>query len=77
MFFHDDKAFPGGKGRELEAKDFVYSLKRLADPKLQSLGWWLLDGKIAGLNEWRKKYSEKKEVDYSENRRYKPSINTL
>ena len=66
VFFHDDKAFPEGKGRELEAKDFVYSIKRLADPKLQSLGWWLLDGKIAGLNGWRKKYTDKKEADYSE-----------
>ena len=66
VYFHDDKAFAGGKGREVEAKDFVYSIKRLADPKLQSLGWWLLDGKISGLNEWRKKYSDKKVVDYTE-----------
>lgn len=64
--FHDDKAFEGGKGRELEAADFVYSIKRLADPKLQGLGWWLLDGKIKGLNEWRDKNSEKDVVDYSE-----------
>lgn len=64
--FHDDKAFEGGKGRELEAADFVYSIKRLADPKLQGLGWWLLDGKIKGLNEWRDKNAEKDVVDYSE-----------
>ena len=44
VFFHDDPAFPNGKGRELVASDFVYSLKRLADPKLQSTGWWILDG---------------------------------
>lgn len=64
--FHDDKAFTGGKGRELTAKDFVYSIKRLADPKLQGLGWWLLDGKIKGLNEWRTKYSKLPQVDYDE-----------
>lgn len=46
VLFHDDAAFAGGKGRELVAEDFVYSIKRLADPKLQGLGWWLLDGKI-------------------------------
>ena len=51
--FHDDKCFVNGKGRELTSHDFVYSLKRLADPKLQSTGWWILDGKIKGLNEWR------------------------
>lgn len=66
VMFHDDKAFPEGKGRELVAQDFVYSLKRLADPKLQGLGWWLLDGRIEGLNEWRDKYSELPEVDYDE-----------
>lgn len=65
IFFHDDKCFKDGKGRELVAEDFVYSIKRLADPSLSSSGWWLLDGKIEGLNEWRAKYMEKK-PDYSE-----------
>ena len=64
--FQDDEAFPEGKGRELVAQDFVYSIKRLADPKLQGLGWWLLDGKVKGLNEWRERNGERKEVDYSE-----------
>ncbi|EQC51951.1 ABC transporter substrate-binding protein [Bacteriovorax sp. DB6_IX] len=66
VLFQDDPAFEGGKGRELTAEDFVYSIKRLADPKLQGLGWWLLDGKIKGLNEWRDKNAEKDVVDYSE-----------
>lgn len=64
--FHDDKAFPNGKGRELVAEDFVYSIKRLADPKLQGLGWWLLQNKVVGLDEWRKKYASADKVDYSE-----------
>ena len=66
ILFHDSPAFPGGKGREVVANDFVYSIKRLADPKLQSTGWWLLDGKIAGLNEWRKKYSGAPKVSYAD-----------
>ena len=66
VLFQDDVAFAGGKGRELTASDVVYSIKRLADPKLQSLGWWILDGKIKGLNEWRKKYAGEKTVNYSE-----------
>lgn len=55
VLFQDDVAFTatGGKGRELTAEDFVYSIKRVADPKLNSAGWWLFDGKIVGLNEWR------------------------
>ena len=66
VLFQDDVAFAGGKGRELVATDVVYSIKRLADPKLQSLGWWILDGKIKGLNEWRKKYAGEKTVNYAE-----------
>ena len=64
--FQDDAAFAEGKGRELVAADFVYSLKRLADPRLQGLGWWLLQGRIKGLDEWRAKYTELPETDYNE-----------
>ncbi len=53
VLFQDDPAFPGGKGRELIANDFIYSWKRLADPKTKAKGWWLFDGLIVGLNEWR------------------------
>ncbi len=53
--FNDDAAFPGGKGREMTVKDFVYSWKRIADAKNSSDGWWIFDGKIKGFNEWREK----------------------
>jgi ABC-type transport system substrate-binding protein len=66
VYFHDDPAFPEGKGRELVAADFVFSLKRLADPKLLSRGFWTIDGKIKGLNEWREKYRKLPAVDYDE-----------
>ncbi len=35
VYFNDDPAF-GGKKRELVAEDYVYSIKRLFDPKLSS-----------------------------------------
>ncbi len=60
VLFQDNKCFPQGKGRELKAKDFVYSIKRMADMANTSTGWWLLDGKLVGLNEWRDKYNGKK-----------------
>lgn len=66
VLFHDDPAFPEGKGRELVAEDFVYSIKRLADPKLQGLGWWLLQGKVQGLDEWRAKNAQAESVNYAE-----------
>jgi oligopeptide transport system substrate-binding protein len=51
--FQDDPAFAGGKGRELVAADFVYSLKRQFDPKNRPQGAWLWQGRIAGLDDWK------------------------
>jgi len=51
--FQDDPAFPGGKGRRITAHDFVYSIKRLVDVRTQTYGWWIFDGKVVGLNEFR------------------------
>lgn len=67
VVFQDDKAFKAtnGKGRELNAGDIIYSLMRLADPKLNSPNWWILDGKIEGLNEWREESQKNGKPDYS------------
>jgi len=51
--FQDDQAFPQGKGRKVTAHDFVFSLKRLADVRTQTYGWWVFDDKIVGLNDFR------------------------
>jgi oligopeptide transport system substrate-binding protein len=66
VLFHDSPAFKDGIGRELKSDDFIYSIKRLADPKLNAKGWWLLDDRITGLNEWRTKYSTAEETNYLE-----------
>ncbi|HBG78678.1 MAG TPA: hypothetical protein DDW84_07550 [Phycisphaerales bacterium] len=66
--FTDDECFPGGKGRELVANDFVYSWKRIADIKYLSKNWWIFDGRIAGLDEFRnytKTCVKAAEVDYN------------
>ncbi|HUP57896.1 MAG TPA: ABC transporter substrate-binding protein, partial [Bdellovibrionota bacterium] len=67
VLFQDDPCFTAtsGRGRELVAEDVIYSLKRLADPKLASPGWWVLDGKIAGLDEWREVARQTGAADYS------------
>jgi oligopeptide transport system substrate-binding protein len=62
--FADDAAFPDGKGREVTAEDFIYSWKRLADPRNASEGFWIFDGKIKGLNEWATAVKAEK-ADYS------------
>jgi oligopeptide transport system substrate-binding protein len=63
--FQDDAAFEGGVGREVKASDFVYSFLRLADPKIQSPMFWVFDGHIVGLNEWRDAHKGKDTVDYN------------
>ncbi|MBS1984549.1 MAG: hypothetical protein JST16_10285 [Bdellovibrionales bacterium] len=64
IHFMDSDVFPGGKGREVKAQDFVYSFLRVADPKLGSGQFWVYDGHIKGLNEWRDKQKTNATVDY-------------
>ncbi|MEK6554013.1 MAG: ABC transporter substrate-binding protein [Bdellovibrionota bacterium] len=63
LLFHDNEAFKDGKGREVVAEDFIYAWKRLVDPRNGSDGYWIFEGKIKGLNEWRDKVT-KGEADY-------------
>ena len=66
VLFQDDISFPNGEGREVKAQDFVYSIKRMADAHNQSTGWWILEGKVKGLDEWRQKYAKESKADYDE-----------
>jgi peptide/nickel transport system substrate-binding protein len=50
IYFNDDPAF-GGEKRELVAADYEYALKRLMDPKNASPNLWLIEGRIAGIEE--------------------------
>jgi oligopeptide transport system substrate-binding protein len=76
VYFQDDRCFgsppagplPAGKGRELKAEDFVFSLKRIANIKYLSQSWSIFDNKIAGLDEFReytKTCKSEADVDYS------------
>jgi ABC-type transport system substrate-binding protein len=47
IHFADDPAF-GGRKRELTADDYVYSWKRLLNPRVRSPFSWYLQGKIVG-----------------------------
>jgi len=58
ILYSDDECFPGGKGREVVASDFVYSIQRLFDPKTLAQGEWLWKGKIKGLDEWKEAGSD-------------------
>ncbi|HYK64346.1 MAG TPA: ABC transporter substrate-binding protein [Patescibacteria group bacterium] len=47
IYFADDPVFKGKK-RELTAADYVYSWKRILDPKMRSNNLQVFDGKIVG-----------------------------
>jgi peptide/nickel transport system substrate-binding protein len=47
VYFQDNPAFPGGKGRKMTARDVVYSFKRITDPATASSGAWIFNDKIS------------------------------
>lgn len=51
--FADNPCFPEGKGRVVTAADVVFSYKRIADLNTKSSGWWIFNGRIKGMNEFR------------------------
>ena len=51
--------------RRATAEDFVYSLKRVADAKVSSSGYWLLDGKVEGIGAFRAASTNAGPTDYS------------
>ena len=46
VYFHDNEAFPGGKGRRMTASDAVYSFNRLMDPATASAGAWIFNDRV-------------------------------
>jgi len=57
IMYQDDPCFKdtSGKGREMKAQDFVYEIKRLALPSIDSQGYWIFDGKMVGINAFHDK----------------------
>ncbi|OJV56141.1 MAG: ABC transporter substrate-binding protein [Bacteroidetes bacterium 43-16] len=46
VYFHDNAAFPGGKGRKMTARDVQYSFDRLIDPATASSGAWIFNDRV-------------------------------
>ena len=64
IYFIPDEAF-NGKKRELSVEDYVYSFKRMMDPKIASSHTWLLDGKIIGLDQLATEAKNSGKFDYN------------
>lgn len=63
ILFTPDAAF-NGKPRELTMADFIYSWKRLFDPKLASPYNWLFANKIVGLDALAREAAKSGQFDY-------------
>lgn len=51
--YHDHPAFKG-QPRMVKAEDFITQFKRLSYAPLNSTGWWVVDGIVKGVNDFRK-----------------------
>ena len=49
VFFHDNNAFPGGKGRKMIAGDVEYSFRRIVDRRTASSGAWIFNNRVDSL----------------------------
>jgi len=65
IYFQDDSCFPNGKGRQVIADDVIYAIKRLADPAVQSTGYWLVAGKIKGIDAFFNRAAAAGKADYN------------
>jgi ABC-type transport system substrate-binding protein len=65
IYFADDPAFDGKK-RELVAEDYVYSFKRLLDPKVSASQLGEVEGYIAGSDAALAKARKENRLDYDE-----------
>jgi len=65
IHYHDDPCFPGGKGREIVASDVHYILQRIADPKVESPFFAILEQHIVGLHETRQAGTKNGKFDYN------------
>jgi ABC-type transport system substrate-binding protein len=64
IYFQDDPVFKG-KPRELVAADYVYNLKRVADPRWKSPSWPTIENTyVLGLAEARKRAEASGKFDY-------------
>jgi peptide/nickel transport system substrate-binding protein len=51
--FHDNKCFPGGKGRRFTAQDVKYSFTRCCDPRTKTIAFWAFQDKVKGATEYQ------------------------
>jgi len=65
IYFADDPAFKGRK-RELVAEDYVYTIKRIFDPKVRSYWLYIFDHRLLGLDALLERARKTGNFDYDQ-----------
>ena len=67
LYFHPDRCFGDNdlEDRRVTSDDVIFSILRLADARLHSSAYWLVRGKIAGIDNFRTMTLDASEDDYS------------
>ena len=63
IYFADDPAFKG-KRRELTADDYVYSIKRIFDPRVRSTSLYIFEHELVGIDQALAKARRTNDFDY-------------
>jgi len=65
LLFQPSKCFPDRKSRAVTSDDLIFSILRLADPRVRSTGYWLVRGRIRGIEAFRERAAKASKGDFS------------
>ena len=65
LLFQPAPCFPDRNSRRVTADDMIFSILRLADPRVRSTGYWLVRGRIKGIEQFRERAANVSQNDFS------------
>lgn len=65
LYFQNAPCFQNKISRKVKSKDVIFSILRLADVRVHSTGFWLIRGRIKGLDQFRSLTGNVAENDFS------------
>ncbi len=65
LLFQKNPCFRNDSERRVTARDAVFSILRLADARLGSSGYWLIRGRVAGIEQFRERTANAAPGDFS------------
>ena len=63
LLFQPAPCFPDRDSRRVTSDDMIFSILRLADPRVRSTGYWLVRGRIKGIEQFRERAAQAQKDD--------------